>query len=126
MAGRPAAVARVLERVTATAREHDMFVPGLTVLVSVSGGPDSTCLLHSLTMLRRLFRIRVEVFHLDHRLRPDSADDARYVRRQAARLRVPVHVRQADGRPRPGQSVEHWAREARLTGISPVRHFARV
>jgi len=65
---RPPAVARVLERVTATARERDMFLPGDTALVAVSGGPDSTCLLYALHALRRLFRIRLEGFHLDHGL----------------------------------------------------------
>src|SRR5881392_4507122 len=92
MARRPPAVARVLERVTATAREHEMFSPGDKVLVAVSGGPDSTCLLHSLYMLRRLFKIELEVFHFDHKLRPESAKDAQYVKRQAAKLNVPAKV----------------------------------
>ena len=39
MPRRPPAVARVLERVTKTAREHEMFRPGDLVLVSCSGGP---------------------------------------------------------------------------------------
>ena len=54
---RPPPVARVLERVTATAREHEMFLPGQSVLVAVSGGPDSVCMLESLVRLRRLFKI---------------------------------------------------------------------
>ena len=53
-----------------------MFQPGDRVLVAVSGGPDSVCLLYSLWMLRRLFKIELEVFHFDHKLRPDSAKDA--------------------------------------------------
>src|ERR687888_2272870 len=105
MARRPHAVARVLERVTATAREHDMFSPGDRVLVAVSGGPDSTCLLHSLHMLRRLFKIELEVFHFDHRLRPDSAKDAQYVKRMAAKLPLPFHLRAAEERPGKGESV---------------------
>jgi tRNA(Ile)-lysidine synthase len=107
---RPPAVARVLERVTKTAREHDMFHPDDLVLVWVSGGPDSVCLLESLIRLRRLFRIRLAVFHMDHGLRPDSADDARYVRRLAARHRLPVHVARAAPGPERGASVELWAR----------------
>src|SRR5919198_6208902 len=99
MARRPHAVARVLERVTATAREHDMFTPGDRVLVAVSGGPDSTCLLYSLHMLRRLFKIKLEVFHFDHRLRPDSAKDARYVKRMAAKLGLPFHLVTAATKP---------------------------
>jgi tRNA(Ile)-lysidine synthase len=118
---RPPAVARVLERVTKTARAHDMFRPGETVLLCVSGGPDSVCLLESLVRLRRLFRIRVEVFHLDHRLRPDSADDAAYVRRLAARHAIPFHPRAVAGGPPKGWSIEAWARKERWDAANEIR-----
>lgn len=110
---RPPAVARVLERVTRTVREHDMFQPADLVLAWVSGGPDSVCLLESLVRLRRLFRIRLAVFHMDHALRPDSINDAAYVRRLAARHRLPVYVAQAASGPDRGASVELWARYQR-------------
>jgi tRNA(Ile)-lysidine synthase len=121
MPRRPPAVARVLERVTKTAREHEMFEAGDIVLVSCSGGPDSVCLLYSLWYLRRLFKIRLAVFHLDHRLRPDSAKDAAYVRRLAERLNLPFHLRTAQDRPKKGQSVEAWARLARMNAANHVR-----
>jgi tRNA(Ile)-lysidine synthase len=117
---RPPAVARVLERVTATGRDHEMFLPGQTVLVSVSGGPDSVCLLESLVRLRRLFKIRLEVFHFDHRLREGSALDAAYVRRLADRHRLPFHLRAATSSPPKGASVEAWAREQRHFAIAEV------
>ncbi len=113
----PPAVARVLERIRATARAHELFVPGSTVLVACSGGPDSTCLLHALTRLRRLFRIRLAVFHFDHRLRPDSGRDAAYVRRQAERLGLPFVLEKATDRPQEGRSVEAWARMARYAAL---------
>jgi tRNA(Ile)-lysidine synthase len=118
---RPPAVARVLERVTKTAREHEMFAPGDRVLVSVSGGPDSVCLLYSLWHLRRLFRIRLEVFHFDHRLRPDSAKDGEYVRRLAERLKLPFHLRSAEDAPEKGESVEAWATVERMNAANDVR-----
>jgi len=117
---RPPAVARVLERVTATAREHEMFLPGQTVLVAVSGGPDSVCLLETLVRLRRLFRIRLEVFHFDHRLREDSALDAAYVRRLVDRCNLPFHLRAATSSPPKGASVEAWARERRQFAIAEI------
>jgi tRNA(Ile)-lysidine synthase len=117
---RPPAVARVLERVTKTAREHEMFREGDLVLVSVSGGPDSVCLLYSLWYLRRLFKIRLEVFHFDHRLRKDSAKDAEYVRRLAERLKLPFHLRAAESDPDRRMSPEHWAREVRLRAAARV------
>ncbi|MBA3363004.1 MAG: tRNA lysidine(34) synthetase TilS [Actinobacteria bacterium] len=120
MPRRPPAVARVLERVTKTAREHEMFAPGDLVLVSCSGGPDSVCLLYSLWHLRRLFKIRLAIFHFDHKLRPDSANDAVYVRRLAERLKLPFHLREADDAPLKGESIEAWAREARQAAARDV------
>jgi tRNA(Ile)-lysidine synthase len=110
---RPPAVARVLERVTATARSFGMFEPGDLVLACVSGGPDSVCLLESLTRLRRLLRIRLAVLHVDHGLRAGSGDDAVYVRRMAARLGVAFEHVVVVGRPERGASVEAWARDRR-------------
>jgi tRNA(Ile)-lysidine synthase len=118
---RPPAVARVLERVTQTVREHQMFERGDGVLVSVSGGPDSVCLLESLIRLRRLFQIRLEVFHFDHALRDTSSRDAAYVRRLAHRHRMRLHVRVADDEPPPGHSVEAWATAARSNAANDVR-----
>ncbi|MGA9161872.1 MAG: tRNA lysidine(34) synthetase TilS [Actinomycetota bacterium] len=105
---------------TRTAREHEMFRPRDAVLVCVSGGPDSVCLLYSLWHLRRLFRIRLEVFHYDHRLRPDSGSDAGYVARVGERLRLPVHVRVADETPAKGASIEAWATMARTAAADRV------
>ena len=120
-ARRPPAVARVLERVTATMREHDLMLPGETVLVCVSGGPDSVCLLETLVRLRRLFRVRLEVFHFDHRLRGGSADDAAYVRRLAARHSLPFHLRIADDAPTVRESIEAWATVRRGNAANDVR-----
>lgn len=118
---RPPAVARVLQRVTATARSHELFARGEIVLVCVSGGPDSVCLVESLVRLRRLFRLDLEVFHFDHRLRPGSERDAAYVRALARRLGLPFHLRVAEARPARGESVEAWASLARMRAVGEVR-----
>ena len=55
-----------------------------------AGVPTRVCLLYSLWHLRRLFKIRLAVFHFDHKLRPDSAKDAAYVRTLAERPEAPV------------------------------------
>jgi tRNA(Ile)-lysidine synthase len=111
----------VLERVTATVREHGLLHQGDLVLVCVSGGPDSVCLLESLVRLRRLFRVHLEVFHFDHRLRPGSSDDAAYVRRLAARKALPFHLRGADDAPAAGESIEAWATVRRGNAAADVR-----
>lgn len=115
---RPPAVARVLEQVTVTARTHDLFLPGRPVLVAVSGGPDSVCLLESLARLRRLFKFRLAVAHVDHRLRDGSDADGAYVRRLADRLGLPFHLHVVATGPPPGASVEAWARDVRKGALA--------
>jgi tRNA(Ile)-lysidine synthase len=107
----------VLERVTSTARRYQMFEPGGRVLIAVSGGPDSMCLLHSLVRLKRLLRQEMVCFHFDHRLRPGSDRDADYVRAQAKRLGIPFVLRSAESTPGRGESIEAWARTVRYGAL---------
>jgi tRNA(Ile)-lysidine synthase len=86
----PSAVVRYI-------REHRLFTPGQTVLVAVSGGADSVCLLHLLAKSQRELGIRLHVAHLNHQLRgKESAADAEYVRKLAARLRLPATIETGD------------------------------
>jgi tRNA(Ile)-lysidine synthase len=97
-----------------------MFDPGSRVVVAVSGGPDSVCLLYSLVRLQRLLRIDPVCFHFDHRLRKGSEEDASYVRGQARRLGVPFVLRRASAKPSRGESVEAWARTVRYQALTNV------
>ena len=68
-----------------------------TVLVAVSGGPDSLCLLHLLWTAREACQIRVEAAHLDHGLRGDeSAAEAVWVARWCLEHGIACHVRHED------------------------------
>jgi tRNA(Ile)-lysidine synthase len=68
-----------------------------TVVVGVSGGADSVCLLHILVSLRERLDITVHVAHLNHLLRGAESDgDARYVSRLAKKLGVAVTIESRD------------------------------
>ena len=82
------------------------------LLVGVSGGPDSVYLLQKLVELGQ----PVIAAHFDHGLRPDSANDALWVEKLAADLRVPFVTTREDVARLATQkkmSIEEAARTAR-------------
>ena len=85
-----------VQRVYRFILEHHMIQPEETVLVGVSGGVDSLALLHCLHVLRHEFNCSLHVAHLDHGIRPDSAADAEFVRKQSDQLNLPVSVERID------------------------------
>jgi tRNA(Ile)-lysidine synthase len=90
------------------------------LVLAVSGGADSMALLHGAASLRRW---RLTVAHLDHGLRPDSAEDAAFVADAAAALGLPFEVRRTDvgALARDGRlSVEQAGREARYRFLHEI------
>jgi tRNA(Ile)-lysidine synthase len=104
------------KKVLACCRREGILPPGAAVLAAASGGPDSTALLYCLNALSAREGWRLGVAHLDHGLRPESADDAAFVRRQATSLGLPFLSVRLDVRSLPtsaGRSLEDAARVAR-------------
>ena len=85
-----------------------------TIGLAVSGGADSTALLVALADLRETIGFKAVVLHVDHGLRPDSHDDARFVEALAARFGLPCRTLRARIRRRPRESLEMAARRTRL------------
>ncbi len=87
----------MLNRVRHTLQALSLFAPHRTLVVAVSGGPDSLCLLHLLWRLRDEGGPALHVAHLDHRFRGDeSAAEARFVAHTASAWDLPATVAQAD------------------------------
>jgi tRNA(Ile)-lysidine synthase len=87
----------LLERVRRTIERECMLARGDAVVVGVSGGPDSLCLLHVLSRLREAYGLTLHVAHLNHQLRGPEADaDAQFVARLAAEWGLPATVESVD------------------------------
>jgi tRNA(Ile)-lysidine synthase len=102
--------------VLAFIQRHALFSPGEQVLVGVSGGPDSLCLLYLLAELRERLGLHLHAAHLDHRLRPQARQEARLVEGHCRCLGVPLTVGRRDVRAyrqRKRLSLEEAAREVR-------------
>jgi tRNA(Ile)-lysidine synthase len=85
---------------------------GRGVLLAVSGGPDSTALMHAAGMLRGASGASVQVATVDHGLRPGSAPEAEGVGRAARALGLPHAILPWSG-PKPGTGLQDSARTAR-------------
>jgi tRNA(Ile)-lysidine synthase len=111
-----AAVDRLVRRVEAARDAYGLLVAGGRVLAAVSGGPDSTALLHVLADSSARWGLSLGVAHVHHGLRPEADGDAEFVRGLAAALGLPFHLAHADVRAhrrRAGLCLEEAARELR-------------
>ncbi len=89
----------IVDSARATILRYHMILPGAPVVVAVSGGPDSLCLLDVLVHVRADLGCNLHVVHLDHRLRgAESAAEAAFVAETAARLNLPCTVEAIDVR----------------------------
>jgi tRNA(Ile)-lysidine synthetase-like protein len=95
-----------------------------TVVVGVSGGPDSLCLLHILNHLRGDYRIELHAAHLNHRMRGSEADaDAAFVAGLAEEWGLPCTVEARDVPTLAREkklSLEEAARRARYAFLAEV------
>ncbi|MEK7682407.1 MAG: tRNA lysidine(34) synthetase TilS, partial [Chloroflexota bacterium] len=111
--------------VSAFVKAHGLAGRAGPLVVGVSGGPDSVCLLHILASLQRKLGLSLHVAHLDHGLRGAEAEaDAAYVARLTAEMGVPATVEKRDvsayRRGRKGLSLEMAAREVRYAFFADV------
>jgi len=65
---------KLLGTVRETVTRYGMFGPGDSVLVAVSGGPDSVALAHLLNTIAGEYSLQLAVAHLNHCLREQESD----------------------------------------------------
>ena len=97
-ARREAGAVRLRARLYRHLGRSGVLQPGRSLLVALSGGLDSVCLLHLLRFARCAPDLAAA--HFDHRMRADSAGDAAWVRGLCRAWSVPLTVDVADPPPR--------------------------
>ncbi|MFA6939794.1 MAG: tRNA lysidine(34) synthetase TilS [Clostridiaceae bacterium] len=76
----------------AAIEEYHMIEKGQKVLVGVSGGPDSMCLLHILIELSRTLDFKVFAAHINHKIRGIEGDlDQEYVKNYCLSNNIPFY-----------------------------------
>jgi tRNA(Ile)-lysidine synthase len=67
-------------------KTNRLVCPGDTIILAVSGGPDSFCLLHLFNRLAVWFNLKLVVAHLNHQLRPEADEEEAGVADLASKL----------------------------------------
>lgn len=81
-----------MRQVWDTIRQFHMLEVGDRVLLGVSGGPDSVALLHILHSKALEYGIQLHVVHINHMLRSEAVDEARYVEQLAKQYAIPFRL----------------------------------
>ncbi len=110
------------QRVLHFIQEYHLISSRQKLLVAVSGGPDSVCLLHILVKLQKELGIGLHIAHLNHQLRgAESEADAQYVSNLAHHLHIPFTIEQRDVKSYQAHkriSLEEAAREVRYAFLA--------
>jgi tRNA(Ile)-lysidine synthase len=120
-------IERTIRQVRGTMARNGMIESGDVVIVAVSGGLDSVCLLDILSQLTPELGIELVVAHFDHGLRPAEDEvETCFVRDLAARMKLPFEAEKGFLLAGTGAaSLEEKARDARYTFLQAVRRKHR-
>jgi tRNA(Ile)-lysidine synthase len=114
----------IISIVYRTIRKYGLFESGDSVLVGVSGGPDSVGLLHVLIEIAPTLCLKLGIAHLNHGLRGSASDrEAEFVASLAERFQMAFYTEKTDVRGyrrRHKLSLEEAARHLRY------RFFAKI
>jgi tRNA(Ile)-lysidine synthase len=100
----------VVERMTAAVRAGGLLPEGRPVVVLLSGGRDSVCLLDLAVGVAG--RDAVSALHVNYGLRPGAGADEMHCRALCERLGVPIDVEAVEA-PEAAGNLQAWARDVR-------------
>ena len=81
------------QKILNTIKKYKQISSGDKILVAVSGGPDSICLLNVLNNLKTKIKIEIYVAHINHGLRENAKIDEQYVSNFCKENNIPCFVK---------------------------------
>ena len=114
---------KIIKKVRNTISRYKMIRHGDRVIVAVSGGPDSVCLIKILHEIKDDLEIELLLAHFDHGLRPDrDEDETMFVMSLARSLSLPFETKKAYKTIGIGKgSLEEKARQARYRFLKEIK-----
>ncbi len=115
----------LIQRVQTAIEEQGLLPTGEPVIVGVSGGPDSLCLLHLLRQIAPAYDATLHVGHLNHGIRPSAAAEAAHVAQRCRQWHLACTIETVDVPAHAaahGLSLEEAARQARYAFLGRLAH----
>lgn len=84
------------EKVRKTIREYNLIEKNDSIVVGVSGGPDSMTLLSILLKLKEEFNLKIYVAHVNHMLRENAIKDEEYVKEFCEKNNIEIFIKKAN------------------------------
>lgn len=90
-------VKNMIEKIREFCKQYQMLSPRDKVIVGVSGGADSVCLLHVLLELQQEYELSLFVVHINHGIRGKSAEeDEKYVVHLCEKYKLSYYIEHAN------------------------------
>lgn len=87
----------LLNKFKKSIRQHNLIDSRDSIVIGVSGGADSICLLYLLRALKKELGLTLHIAHLNHMLRAkESKADADFVLRLSQKLNIPATLKEVD------------------------------
>jgi tRNA(Ile)-lysidine synthase len=83
-------------KILETIKKFNLIEEKDKIVVAVSGGPDSMCLLDNLNCLKNYLKIEIVVAHVNHMMREEAEDETKYVKNYCNNNGIPCYVKYAD------------------------------
>ena len=87
---------QITQRVRKYCESHEMLAQGDKILLGVSGGADSVCLLFLLREMREFYSLSFRVVHVNHGIRKEAGEDAEFVRELCHHMEIPFTLVSVD------------------------------
>lgn len=83
-------------KVLNTIKKYNLIQENDKVIIGVSGGPDSMCLLHILNELKQNLKFEIVVAHINHMIRSEAEEETQYVKNFCDKLGIKCYIKRVD------------------------------
>lgn len=115
----------VFEKVLSTINKYELIKKGDKIVVGLSGGPDSVCLLHILSRMKDEWDLEIYAAHLNHQIRGIEAQkDAFYISKLCEEMGITFFIKSINVPEyceKNGVSIEEGARQLRYEMFSEIK-----